>query len=81
MHIRKAYSDDDEKLFVVGYTSPDSHRVWYARELPGEDGVDWGWVDSFRLARRLGKYWKTRCVANLQALGYKPQVTEVERGA
>lgn len=38
------------------------NRIAYVSETPGEDGVDWGYVNSRDKAKPLSLYWKRRFV-------------------
>ena len=46
-------------------------RTWYAQNLPGDGGVDWGYTDKPREAINLSTYWMRRFVANARQCGDK----------
>lgn len=46
-------------------------RTWYAQNLPGDGGVDWGYTDEPSDAMTLSTYWMRRFVANARQCGDK----------
>ena len=54
-------------------------RTWYAQNLPGDGGVDWGYTELPDEALLLSTYWMRRFVANARACGDKiaPGVLEL----
>jgi hypothetical protein len=44
-------------------------RVFYVREVLGEGGADWGYVDERRKARPISTYWARRFIADMQRVG------------
>lgn len=45
---------------MIAYTFFADGRPHYVREIPGEGGKDWGYVDARELARPLSPYWQAR---------------------
>jgi hypothetical protein len=43
--------------------------VFYVRELPGEGGADWGYVDEPKKARPVSTYWARRFIADMRRVG------------
>ena len=45
------------------------HAVWYVREVPGQGGKDWGYVDKVEKATKLSPYWQRRFAADCRYVG------------
>lgn len=48
------------------------YATWYVAQLPGEDGVDWGYTDKPDQARVLNRYWQRRFYNDTLACRSKP---------
>ena len=40
------------------------YTVFYVAQLPGQDGVDWGYVTDYKKAITLNRYWQRRFAAD-----------------
>jgi hypothetical protein len=54
---------------MIGWRYDNRGRRIYVRERPGDDGVDWGWVDKYSQARPLSPEWQARFRDDMNAIG------------
>lgn len=51
--------------------------VEFAREIPGEGGVDWGYVSRSEDARPMTEFWRLRFVKYQRDLGHEARFMDV----
>ena len=67
--MNKTKSTKKSRYYICSRIWRDNLPVFYVRELPGEGGVDWGYVEERRKARPVSTYWARRFVADMRRVG------------
>ena len=56
----KQAGNQEEWIGGAYYNKSNPHLYWWVAQVPGEEGVDWGFTDKIEQARPLNKYYQRR---------------------